>query len=151
MIVNGLRLPDSFVQAAESGLLRRGTTAWPLRSARDAFGQELETELHEVYDMPAEIARRTAELPTGFEPNGVYGESLPEMAGPGAIPDVVDFRGVLCFGASFDDAPFCFDYRGGAEPSVIWWAGVYWRVVAPDFASFLSLFDVPEACPDGRA
>jgi hypothetical protein len=149
--VNGLTLPETFRIAAASGLLRRGDRAWPLRENRDAFGRELETELHETYDTAEEIGRRTAELPTGFEPNGVYGESLPEMAGPGAIPDVVDFRGVLCFGASFDDAPFCFDYRGGAEPSVIWWAGVYWRVVAPDFASFLSLFDVPDAGPAGRA
>ena len=67
-------------------------------------------------------------LPVGFEPNGAYGESLPEMAGPSAIPDIVDFDGVVCFGISGDGAPFCFDYRGsGAEPRIIWWDDVYWR------------------------
>ena len=151
MTVNGLTLPETFRIASASGLLRRGVEAWRLIDNRDAFGREWETELHDVYDTAEEIERRTAELPTGFEPNGVYGASLPEMAGPGAIPDVVDFHGVLCFGASFDDAPFCFDYRGGADPSVIWWADGYWRLVAPDFGCFLSLFEIPDTGPDGRA
>ena len=146
MTVNGLRLPDAYVQVVTTGRLDRPTGAWPLRSGRDAFGHALATELHEVYGTADEIERRTAELPTGFEPNGVYGESLAEMAGPGAIPDIVDFRGVLCVGMSYDDAPFCLDYRAVAgEPRVIWWADVYWRVVAPDFAAFLTLFDLDTA------
>ena len=119
-----------------------------MRSNCDAFGQFLETELGEVYDTPAKIERETAELPVGFEPKGGYGESRAELAGPGAIPDIVDFSGVLCIGMSGDGAPFCLDYRGAqTEPRVIWWDDVYWRVVAPDFASFLALFDLqnPEA------
>ncbi len=68
--------------------------------------------------------------------------------GPGAIPDIVDFRGVVCFGMSGDGAPFCFDSRErGTEPRVIWWDDVYWRVVAPDFASFLPLFDLQDGSP----
>jgi len=146
--VNGFRLPDSFLQAVASGCLRREVGSWQLRSDRDAFGQKLEAELGEVYDTLTKIKRATAELPHGFEPNGVYGESPAEMAGPGAIPDIVDFRGVVCFGMSGDGAPFCFDYRGEpAEPRVIWWDDVYWRVVAPDFASFLSLLDLEDAEP----
>ena len=148
MTVNGHRLPAAFLRALASGSLRWEVGPCPLRSGRDAFGLPLQTELAEVYDTPEAIGRATADLPVGFEPNGVYGASLPEMAGPGAIPDIVDFGGVVCFGVSGDDAPFCFDYRGGgAEPRVIWWNDVYWRVVAPDFASFLSLFDLPDAQP----
>jgi hypothetical protein len=141
MTINGFRLPESFLQAIASGSFRREVGSWQLRSNRDAFGQELETELGEVYVALAKIKRETAELPQGFEPDGVYGESDEEMAGPGAIPDIVDFRGVVCFGMSGDGAPFCFDFREGrTEPRVIWWDDVYWRVVAPDFASFLTLF-----------
>ena len=148
MTVNGHRLPASFVRAVMSGVLAWEVGPCPLRSGQDAFGRPLETELAEVYTTPEAIGRATAELPVGFEPNGVYGESLPEMAGPGAIPDVVDFAGVVCFGVAGDDAPFCFDYRpGGAEPRVIWWADAYWRVVAPDFARFLALFALPDAGP----
>jgi hypothetical protein len=148
MIVNGHQLPAAFLEAVASGSLRREVGSWRLQSERDAFGRPLETELAEVYDTPEAIARATADLPAGFEPNGVYGESLPEMAGPGAIPDIVDFGGALCFGISGEGAPFCFDYRaGGAKPCVIWWDDVYWRVVAPDFASFLSLFELPGAGP----
>ena len=51
----------------------------------------------------------------------------------------------MCFGMSGDGAPFCFDSRErGTEPRVIWWDDVYWRVVAPDFASFLSLLDLQD-------
>jgi hypothetical protein len=149
MTVNGHRLPASHARALESGALAWEVGSRPLRSDRDAFGQPLETELGQVYGTAAAIERATAELPAGFEPNGVYGESLPEMAGPGAIPDIVDFAGIVCFGAAGDGAPFCFDYRGGgAEPRVIWWDDVYWRAVAPDFTRFLALFVLPDAAPD---
>jgi hypothetical protein len=143
--INGHRLPDAFVRAVASGSLRE-VGSWRLRSDRDCFGQPLETEIAEVYSTSKTIKRETAELPDGFEPNDTYGESLPELAGPGAIPDIVDFSGVVCFGMSGDGAPFCFDFRdGGAEPKVIWWDDVYWRVIAPDFASFLRLFEVTDA------
>ena len=151
MTVNGHRLPDSFFRALASGALSWEVGSCPLRSGRDAFGQPLETELAEVYATPEAIERATAELPAGFEPNGVYGESHPEMAGPGALPDIVDFAGIVCFGAAGDDAPFCFDYRGSAEPRVIWWDDVYWRVVAPDFDGFLALFELPDAAPGAAA
>jgi len=155
MTINGFRLPDSFLQAVVSGSVRREVGSWPLRSDRDAFGQKLETELGQVYDTLADIKRETTELTNSFEPNGVYGDSLAEMAGPGAIPDIVDFRAVVCFGMSGDGAQFCFDFRGnGVEPRVIWWDDVYWRVVAPNFASFLCLFDLhnaeSDAAGDGR-
>jgi hypothetical protein len=143
MTVNGHRLPTSFLQSLASNILTRNAGSWPLRSDRDAFGRPLETELAVVYSTPEEIERATADLLISFEPNGVYGESLPEMAGPGAIPDIVDFGGIVCFGEAGDGSPFCFDFRAGEpEPQVIWWDDVYWRVVAPNFASFLSLFDL---------
>jgi len=152
MIVNNLRLPDAFLRVVGSGALKREVGSWQLRSSCDAFGQYLETEIAEVYDTATKIERETAELPIGFEPNEVYGESRSETAGPGAIPDIVDFDGVLCIGMSGDGAPFCLDYRGGeGEPCVIWWDDVYWRVVAPDFASFLSLFDLQYAEPGATA
>ena len=145
MTVNGFRLPDSFLQAVLSCSLKREVGSWQLRSDRDDFGKPLETELAEVYDTTTVIERETAKLLVGFEPNGVYGESLAEFVGPGAIPDIVDFVGVVCFGMSGDGSPFCLDYRSReGEPRVIWWDDVYWRVVALDFASFLSLFDLED-------
>lgn len=146
MTVNGHRLPAAFVEAMASGSLRREVGAWRLRSDRDAYGRPLETELGEVYDTREAIERETARLPNGFEPNEDYGESRAETAGPGAIPDIVDFRGLLCFGVAGDGSPFCFDYRDAAgEPRVIWWDDVYWRIIAPDFDGFLSLFDLSDA------
>ena len=151
MTVNGHQLPAAFLRAVASGVLRREVGSWRLRSNRDATGQPLETELAEVYETPEAIERETFRLPDGFEPNGVYGESLSEMSGPGAVPDIVDFARVLCFGMSGDGAPFCFDYRDEpGEPRVLWWDDMYWRVVAPDFASFLAMFEVPDASPRGH-
>jgi hypothetical protein len=146
MKVNGHRLPDSFLTAVASGFLRRDVGSWQLRSNHDASGHPLETELGEIYYTLDSIKEETASLPDHFEPNGVYGESLPELAGLGAIPDIMVFEDVVCFGISGDGAPFCFDYReSGSEPKVIWWDDVYWRVVAPDFDSFLSLFNLQSA------
>ena len=146
MTTNGLLLPASFVEAVEVGFLKREVGSWQLRVNRDAFGHELETELGEVYDTLEEINEETARLPTGFEPNDYYGESLQQMAGPCAIPDIVDFSKVVCFGISGDGSPFCFDYRESSErPRVIWWDDVYWRVIAPDFENFLAMFALENA------
>ncbi|MBL8019919.1 MAG: SMI1/KNR4 family protein [Leptospirales bacterium] len=58
-----------------------------------------------------------------------------------AIPDIVDFTHIVCFGTSGDGAPFCLDYRqDSSKPSVLWWDDIYWRRIAPDVDSFLELF-----------
>jgi hypothetical protein len=142
MTINGHQLPDAFLEAIRSGVLKREVGAWELRSECDAFGQPLETELAEVFDTADAIASATEELPEGFEANDAYGESLTETYGPSAIPDILDFSDIVCFGMAADGAPFCFDFRDAQlDPRVIWWDDVYWRVVAPNFAGFLALFD----------
>src|SRR5690606_288217 len=101
-----------------------------------------ETELGEVSRTVEQIKIETDVLPTHFQPDGYYGESLPDMAGPGAIPDIVDFSQIVCFGIAGGGEPFCLDYRSSPQrPSVIWWDDVYWRRVSPDFGAFLELFD----------
>jgi hypothetical protein len=142
MKVGSLELPPELAKALQSGYLRRERGSWPLKQDRDAFGDHLETELGETYDL-GRIAVESAALPEHFQCDGVYGTSDPEFAGPGAIPDVTEFSQVLCFGHAGDGAPFCLDYRAGFPASVIWWDDVYWRRVAPDFSTFLDLFDIP--------
>lgn len=96
--------------------------------------------------MPEKSIATLAELPKHFAPDGFYGEPSVEADAPGYIPDIVDFSKIVCFGISGDGAPFCFDFRDNeSNPSVIWWDDVYWRRVAPDFASFLELFDISRA------
>ena len=114
-----------------------------MREELDAFGNRLETELGEFLGTEAAIEQATDALSGDFEPNGVYGEPRGGTKQPCGIPDTIDFSGVLCFGISGDDAPFCLDYRTHpASPRVIWWDDIYWRVVAPDFGSFLKLFEI---------
>ena len=142
MIVNELKLPESFATAVKSTRLKRTKGSWQLRKECDSYGNPLETELGEVYRTPKRIKNETAGLTVQFEPNDYYGKSLADFAGPGAIPDIVDFAEILCFGIAGGGEPFCFDYRETTKtPSVIWWDDVYWRRVSPDFDAFLKLFD----------
>jgi len=143
VIINGLKLPNSFIETLRKGTLRRNIGSWNLRKEVDAFGNHLESELGEVYKNEDAIVRETELLPKGFEPNGCYGEPSESKDKPGFIPDILDFSKIVCFGTSGDGAPFCFDYRDNSEePSVIWWDDVYWRRIAPDFDSFLALFNL---------
>ena len=143
MIVNGLTLPMRFVDAVKTRRFNRSRGSWQLREDCDSYGNRLEAELGEVYRTAKQIKVETDRLATHFQANGCYGESLADFAGPGAIPDILDFSQIICFGISGGGEPFCFDYRKSEEhPSVIWWDDVYWRKVSPDFDSFLELFDL---------
>ena len=142
MIINDLELPASFVNALNSGRLDRSRGSWQLLQDCDSDGHPLETELSEMYRTEEKIQAETDALPESFQPDGYYGESSPDMAGPGAIPDIVDFSQIVCFGSAGGGEPFCFDFRDSIErPSVIWWDDAYWRKVSPDFEAFLNLFD----------
>ena len=143
MKTNGLDLPPLFIDTISEGRLKREIGSWELIRDIDAFGNPLETSLGEVFDTFERLKKETDELPTGFEADGYYGEPAPDLEGPGAIPDIRDFSKIVCFAISGDGSPFCFDYREDInEPSVIWWDDMYWRRLAPNFGSFLSLFNL---------
>lgn len=142
MVVNGLALPDSLVDALRSGQLARSRGSWQLKADLDAYGNPLESELGEIYSSPEELKLETDKLSADFPSNEDYGESSTDFAGPGAIPDITEFSEIVCFAISADGSPFCLDFRESkARPSVIWWDDVYWRRIAPDVESFLALFD----------
>ena len=144
MRVRGLALPSEFVSCIERGVLRRERGSWPLRSGRDAFGNQWEAELGEIYETIAVIERESDMLPKHFAPDTA---NLPEMFSdrPGFIPYISDFSRVLTFAMAGDGAPYCFDFRECSDqPSVIWWDDAYWRRVAPNFITFLDLFDLAQ-------
>lgn len=144
MIVNSLKIPISFVEMIRKGTLRRKIGGWNLRQEIDAFGNHFESELSQIFENKEEIVRETNLLSNNFESDDFYGEEGSESKNsPGFIPDIIDFSKIICFGISGDGAPFCFDYRDNSEePNVIWWDDVYWRRIAPDFISFIELFDL---------
>jgi hypothetical protein len=127
--------------------LKRKSGFWALRENRDAFGHPLVTELQEFYHLPGTIEQETAMLPLYYRIGGYYARSVnaaPDCAG--AIPNILDFSRILCFAVSEQGFPFCLDYRDPAEPpSVIFWDRACWRRIAPDFESFLDLFDLDAA------
>jgi len=148
MMVNGLTLPSVLVDALRSGRLRRDLGVWQLKAEKDTYGNPLETDLR-IIDSEEKIQQTTGALPASFQADGYYGESLADIAGPGAIADIIDFSQIVCFADSGDGAPFCLDFRESSTcPSVIWWDDVYWRRIAPDVASFFLLFDF-DARDDG--
>ncbi len=146
MKINGFDLPPLFVDAISVGRLKREIGCLDLIQNIDAYGNPLETDLGEVFYTFERLKKETDKLPTGFEPDGHYGEPTPDLEGPGVIPDILGFSKVVCFAISGDGSPFCFDYRESNDiPSVIWWDDVYWRQIAPNFKSFLSLFNLEES------
>jgi len=143
MKINNHELPEAFVEAISKGELKRKIGSWNLIENHDAFGNKLETELGEVFNTFERISKETEKLPIGFEESGDSKDTFEDLMGPGAIPNIHDFSNIICFAISGDGSPFCFDYRNSKkEPSVIWWDDVYWRLVAPDFNSFISLFNI---------
>ena len=146
MKIKDFNLPLLFVQMISSGQLKREIGSWNLIKDIDAYGNHLETELGEVYDTSELLTKETNELPNVFEANGDYGEPKPDLEGPGAIPDILDFKSIICFAISGDGSPFCFDYRESIDnPSVIWWDDVYWRRIAPSFNKFIELFNIQKS------
>ena len=135
-----MRVPDAFLHAVSTGLVADGTVLYP-PGAVDAYGHPLVLGLAQLYREPRAIVQATLRVAVGFEADAWYGERTPPVAG--AIPDVVDFSRILCFGSSLEGEPFCFDYREQAsDPSVICWDGdaLSWRRIAPDVQAFLNIF-----------
>ena len=145
--IAGLRVPPAFLRAVSAGLNPPGTVLFP-RSGVDAYGHPLMLGLAHVYQDPMALARATLRVAIGFKADAWYGARLPGSAG--AIPDIVDFSRILCFGSSSDGEPFCFDFRDDAvHPSVICWDGeaLSWRRIAPDVETFLRIFGFSD-CPE---
>ena len=101
----------------------------------------METEIGDVYEDTKSITRETNNLSEGFPPYALDEPNEWENK-PGYISYITDFSKIVCFGMSGDGADFCFDYREDANnPNVIWWDDVYWRRIAPNYDSFIVLFD----------
>jgi SMI1 / KNR4 family (SUKH-1) len=140
MEINGATLPRTLCEAIADSRLYRRVGSWPLITNKDYFGNQLEAELGHVFRSLDEIKKETQNLPRGFEIENSEVDAY--VPGVGGIPIIRDFSQIVCFAMSGDGAPFCLDYRASAvQPSVIWWDDIYWRMVAPDFDAFLSLFD----------
>jgi hypothetical protein len=140
-LIRGLPLPGQFISCVESGIFHRQRGPWQLRKPFDAYGNMLETELGLVYETPEKIRLESEFLSQYFSPaeddlSDIFCDT------PGFIPFITDFSQILAFGTAGDGAPFVFDYRDGAEPTVIWWANAYWHRVAPSFTAFLDLFRI---------
>ena len=147
MNINGLVLPAKFVISIQQGTFRRKRGSWQLLQDVDAWGLPLETNLDKVYEAETHILTETDKLTHDFPPDGLDGLDGPDPCEdmPGFIPYITDFSKIVCFGISGEDAPFCFDYRANdPSPEVIWWEDAFWRRVAPDWASFVALFDLTE-------
>jgi hypothetical protein len=147
MEINGLKLPSAFVQDLQRGHLHRQRGSWELKKNESAYDEPLETELSHVFESLSRIQKETDELPEGYT-----SLSVEDVAGytdacgiqVGEISYIWDFSHIVCFAVAGDGAPFCFDYREDPqEPRVIWWADAYWQRVAPNYTSFIQLFDIP--------
>jgi hypothetical protein len=134
------KIPTEFVEFAARYIKNKGMCNLELKKEIDAFGNPLETELLRIYTDEETILNKSASLKNDFPSTQDYGAKAPHPMLPSAIPDIVDFEKILCFGTSGDGASFCFDFREN-PPSIIWWDDDHWRILAKNFKDFIELFD----------
>jgi hypothetical protein len=144
MEVNGLQLPASFVQLIREGKMPGPGRGWRLKKERDAYGRPWEAYVFRFYEDEQTIARATAETAQDFAdltPEELQEANDDAAKEPGFIPFINDFSKILQFGEGGASESICFDYRENLkEPSVIYWADVYWRRVARNFEQFVGLW-----------
>jgi hypothetical protein len=150
MKVNSLKLPTQLAQLINSGRAAwvAGLPNWMLKEERDAFGHPWETgnEL-ELYSDLAKIKTETDYLPVEFKLANRTSEEIDRgnafsAREHGFIPFIIDFSKIIRIGRNGEGHACCLDYRSDLEkPSVIFWDDYYWRRVAPDFDTFMRLFD----------
>lgn len=144
MTINALILPSAFVEALRQKRFIRTRGSWELLEGKDAWGNPLEAGLGEVFDSEERITQETERLMRDFpsNPSELFYGPDPSENEPGFIPPLTDFSKVICFGVSGEDDPFCLDFRTDPKsPEIIWWEDTYWRRIAPDWTSFMALFD----------
>jgi hypothetical protein len=145
MVVNRLKLPESFVRfihESEAG-------PWYPKVEVDAYGQPFDATDFEAFGRLEWIEQHTADLAQYFGVGHLPADEVQrwtekERDSPGFIPYISDFSRIVQFGRSGSGEPFCFDYRENLkEPSVIHFddRGSHWRRVAPNFRTFIALFE----------
>lgn len=140
MQINGHDLPESLLAATERFARARANNperfiwpggGWLLRRPVEAGcwrGGDMRLFLYPIQD----IARETS-----------WVACLCSSAGGCPTTSPPEPEAILCVGDFGVDSPVCLDYgRSGDRPRVVWLddAGV-WQAVAPDFPSFLVMFE----------
>jgi SMI1/KNR4 family protein SUKH-1 len=149
MVVNGLKLPDSFVEFRHRD---NGRFDWTLKGDVDAYGRPCGLVFF-PYRTPEEIEWETSTLAEYFSPvwSPEYSPADEERRRarceaelPGFLPDITDFSKIVWFGRTPTGCPVCFDFRENLqEPSIIYCPDMYslWRRVAPDFETLVALLE----------
>jgi hypothetical protein len=161
MTINGLKLPDDFVALIDrpKPLIhwdpKEGNLAWTYKGGEgnrywvpnsDSESDDWLDSL-QLFESLSEVEEETNNLPVTFHVAEYTPEEIEEGNAryahlPGFLPFITDFSKIVYFGNTASREAFCFDYRENAgEPSIIHWDDAYWRRFAPDFSSFMSLFE----------
>jgi hypothetical protein len=142
MVVNGLTLPATFEQVISQVDVTRH---WELKEYEDAYGDYWMTDFELWTDLET-MHQWTNWLPNWLKIDRLTQEETDKRDAEAArctgfIPFITDFAQIVQFGRNGSGDPFCFDFREDPqEPSIIFWDEYYWRLVAPNFETFITLF-----------
>jgi hypothetical protein len=150
MVINGLPIPEAVLAAIRSGRLRPDRERWRPRDrlvfwplSDENFGH---SDYVRVYGSVEAMEEATAWQVPLFADKGNWwsGHWSRDKSKPPYIPDSSK---VMCIGEAGFDNPICLDFQPSVtRPQVIMLNDLAtWEVIAPDFESFLALFDTPEA------
>jgi SMI1/KNR4 family protein SUKH-1 len=148
MLVNGLKLPDAFLQLSQA-IERGGTHLFLPKEQVDAYGNPFGGDVA-LYLWTADQAAKgdTDCLAEVYGTDRLSPDEIEvlnddnDADDPGEIPYLSDFSKIVWLGQdSGNDDPFCFDFRENLqEPSIICYHSWYWRRVAPKFEEFIGLY-----------
>jgi SMI1/KNR4 family protein SUKH-1 len=151
MEVNGLKLPDAFVKlckAIASGeqpvypprQYDQETSVWMLKEEVDAYGNHFGMDGLDLFCDVETIASETTQLAQVFPPENSADDLFADS--PGFIPWILDFSRIVWIGYMGERDPICLNYHDDPkEPSIIYFEDTHWRRVAPNFRSFMDLFE----------
>jgi SMI1/KNR4 family protein SUKH-1 len=144
MEVYGFQLPAAFVQLQRDIRERNLDSIWVQKNRVDAFGRPWEVSDITFADAIEEIKEDIDFLRQCFRQGGFHQIEQARNA-PGFVADFTDVSKLVWFGRMATGDPYCFDFGNDPEkPSIIFWETApgfcYWRRVAPDFESFIALF-----------
>jgi hypothetical protein len=147
--VYGFQLPASFVQLYQAIRERKLDSIWVQKGRVDAYGRPWKPRGLTIVPNLEVIREVTAMLPRFYHAEHRFQQDAREHGNkPGFIADFTDVSKLVWFGRTGSGEPYCFDFGDNPEePSVIFW-DEYWRRVAPNFASFIVLFQPALASKD---
>jgi hypothetical protein len=142
MVVNGWKLPDSFLELCREMGKGAVTNMWRPKPEVAVDREGWPSDLSFAAD-PVKIQEETDYLAQTFRQGGL--RAPPEYATRPRFLKVTDVSKLVWFARQMSGEAFCFDFSEDLlKPRVVYWNDGNWELLAPDFEAFMNLYEPNE-------